>query len=172
MTDHHLSSFMPQLVNAATQLASRLPSFACRVLAYRESVPGGLCGSYVSVSGGRSQHIVGLLSLPLGWESLGRALDHDLPRAEARGLIEGACEIGKIVAEAFKNASQETADCTVGLPLFVEGMVSSGRSSELQAADIVLGNSLILLVLFSRSYEGRPVLRSSTPCGGGSREAG
>ncbi len=151
---------MNQLVTAMTQLSSRMPSFPCRVLAYRESVPSGLCGSYVSLSGERAEHIVGLLSHPLGWESLSRALDHDCPLLESRGLVEGACEIGKIVADAFRTCLPDAAASIVGLPLFAEGMVSSGRRIELQAADVALGGSLVLVVLFSRSHEARPALRS------------
>lgn len=168
MTNLLLSSFMNQLVSAATQLSSRFPSFPCRVLAYRESVPSGLCGSYVSLSGEKTEHIVGLLSHPLGWETLSRSLDHDLPLAEPRGLVEGACEIGKIVADAFRSKLPDAAASIVGLPLFAEGMVSSGRRIELQAADIALGSSLVLLVLFSRSLETRPVMRSAgSPINGG-----
>jgi hypothetical protein len=168
MTNLHISTFMSQLVSAATQLSSRFPSFPCRVLAYRESVPSGLCGSYVSLSGEKTEHIVGLLSHPLGWETLSRSLDHDLPLAEPRGLVEGACEIGKIVADAFRSKLPDAAASIVGIPLFAEGMVSSGRRIELQAADIALGSSLVLLVLFSRSLEARPVLRSSgSPINGG-----
>jgi len=159
---------MNQLVSAMTQLSSRLPSFPCRVLAYRESVPSGLCGSYVSLSGERTEHIVGLLSHPLGWENLSRALDRDCPLLESRGLVEGACEIGKIVAHAFLACLPDGAASIVGLPLFAEGTVSSGRRIELQAADVVLGDSLVLLVLFSRSRDAYPALRSagSTSQGG------
>ena len=168
MTKPHPSSFMSQLVSAMTQLSSRLPSFPCRVLAYRESVPSGLCGSYVSLSGERTEHIIGMLSHPLGWETLSRALDHDLPLAESRGLVEGACEIAKIVADAFRARLPEASASVVGLPLFAEGMVSSGRRIELQAADVALGGSLVLLVLFSRSYEARSAVRSSgSPITGG-----
>ena len=142
---------MNQLVNAMTQLKSAAASFPCRVLAYRESVPSGLCGSYVSVSGDRAEHIVGLLSNPLGWETLGRALDHDVPLGEPRGLVEGACELAQIVAHAFRRQLPRSA--VVGVPLFADGMVSSGRHLELQAADVALGNCLVLLVLFSRAPE-------------------
>lgn len=149
---------MNQLVTAVSQLSARLPSFPCRVLAYRESVPTGLCGSYVSLSGEKTEHIVGLLSHPLGWEGLSRALDHDLPLPESRGLVEGACEVGKIVADAFRSRLPDGSVSVLGLPLFVEGMVSSGRRIELQAADVALGSSLVLLVLFSRFSPVRPAL--------------
>jgi hypothetical protein len=155
---------MRQLVSAVMQLSSRLPSFPCRVLAYRDVVPGGLCGSYVSLSGERSEHIVGLLSHTLGWEALSQALDHDLPRPASRGLVEGACEIGKIVAEAFRSRLPDAPAVVVGLPLFAEGLVSSGRRFELHAADIALGGTLVLLVLFSSTQDARTLLED---CVGG-----
>ena len=159
MTKPHPTSSMSQLVSAVTQLSSQLSSFPCRVLAYRESVPTGLCGSYVSLSGERAEHIVGLLSHPLGWEALSKALDHDAPRPEPRGLVEGACELTKIVADAFRR--KLPGGGVVGLPLFADGMVSSGRHVELTAADIALGSSLVLLVLFTRSALDVSVLRGS-----------
>jgi hypothetical protein len=168
MTKPHPSPFMNQLVSAVTELSSRLPSFPCRVLAYRESVPSGLCGSYVSLSGEKGEHIIGLLSHPLGWEALSRSLDNDLPLSESRGLVEGACEVGKIVADAFRSRLPDPSASVIGLPLFAEGMVSSGRRIELQAADVALGGSLVLLVLFSRSRDARSALRSSgSPITGG-----
>ena len=158
---------MSQLVSAMTQLGSRLASFPFRVLAYRESVPTGLCGSYVSLSGEGAEHIVGLLSHPLGWEALGKALDHDAPRAEPRGLVEGACDLSRIVAEAFRRRLPQAERAVVGLPIFADGMVSSSRHVELQAADIALGSSLVLLVLFSRSsYELSPRRGSLRPAEG------
>jgi hypothetical protein len=146
---------MNQLVSAIADLGQRFPSFPSRVLAYRESVPTGLCGSYVSLTGDRTEHIVGLLAQPLAWEALSRALDHDSPLPEPRGLVEGSCEIGKIVTEAFRHRLSEAHSAVVGLPLFTEGLVSGGRRLELQAADLSLGNNLVLLVLFSRP-EARP----------------
>jgi hypothetical protein len=142
---------MNLLVSAMNELQGKLSSFPCRVLAYRESLPSGLCGSYVSVSGESAEHIVGLLSHPLGWESLGRALDRDLPAAEPRGLVEGACELTRIVAHMFRKQLRLGAAAAVGVPLFADGMVSSARQVELQAADIALGSCLVLLVLFSRT---------------------
>lgn len=142
---------MNQLVSAITDLQGKLASFPCRVLAYRESVPSGLCGSYVSVSSESADHIVGLLSHPLGWEALGRALDHDLPGPERRGLVEGACDLTRIVAHNFQRQLRGGPASAVGVPLFADGMVSSSRYVELQAADIALGSCLALLVLFTRA---------------------
>jgi hypothetical protein len=151
MSQLHFSSSMNQLIAAAVQLGAHLPSLSCRVLAYRESVPSGLCGSYVSLSGGGGEHIVGLLSRPLAWDALSRALDHDCPAGEVRGIVEGACELSKMVAERFRGRLGVASGCSIGLPLFAEGLVSGGRNSQLRAADIVLGSSLVLLVLLSRT---------------------
>jgi hypothetical protein len=151
---------MNQLVSAIADLGQRFPSFPSRVLAYRESVPTGLCGSYVSLTGDRTEHIVGLLAQPLAWEALSRALDHDSPLPESRGLVEASCEVGKLVTEAFRARLGDAQAAVVGLPLFTEGLVSGGRRLELQAADISLGGNLVLLVLFSRP-ELRPKPRPS-----------
>ncbi len=43
----------------------------------------------------------------------------------------------------FRSRLPDSALSVVGLPLFTEGMVSSGRRIELQAADIALGGSLV-----------------------------
>jgi len=151
MTKPLPSDFMKQLLSAMTQLSARWPSLPCRVLAYSESVPSGLCGSYVSFAGEDAEHIVGLLSNTLGWEALASALDRDLPLAEPRGLIEAACELSKLAAQSFQTRRSDAASSVIGLPLFAEGLVSSGRRTELQAANIALGPSLVLLVLFSRA---------------------
>lgn len=151
---------MNQLVSVMTQLSRQLKSFPCRVLAYRESVPTGLCGSFVSITGGSTEHIVGLLSHPLGWESLSRALDHDAPRAESRGLVEGACELSRIVADSLRKQLPQGDRATVGVALFADGMVSSCRYVDVHAAELALGGSLVLLVLFSRASAGvRPSRR-------------
>lgn len=155
---------MNQLVSALSQLSLDLVSLPCRVLAYREFVPSGLCGSYVSLSGGGAEHIVGILSHPVGWEALGSALDRELPRSERRGIVEGACELTKIVAELFQRRALDGVQTIMGLPLFVDSPVSSGRQIELQAVDVALGNATALVVLFSRSRalpSSLPVLESA-----------
>jgi hypothetical protein len=151
MNRPYQSPSMNQLLSVMTQLDRRLKSFPCRVLAYRESVPSGLCGSFVSVGGATTEHIVGLLSHPLGWETLARALDHDLPRADARGLVEGACELSRIVADGLRRQWADGERASVGVPLFADGMVSSCRYVDVHAAELALGGSLVLVVLFSRA---------------------
>ncbi len=143
MTKPYPSSFMNQLVSAMTQLSSRLPSFPCRVLAYRESGPSGLCGSYVSLSGEKTEHIIGLLSHTLGWETLSRALDHDLPLTESRGLVEAACEINKIVAESLHRQHHQDGRAPVAqrapigaLQLRLQALQQAERLETSQAIEI------------------------------------
>lgn len=140
---------MNLLLAAATQLHGRLPSFPCRVLAYREKVPSGLFGVYVSVSGPSAEHVVGLLALPNTWEGLTQLLEHDRPRSEGRSVVEAGCELARTLADAF-HGTLAVSSCVIGLPLFAEGIVSGGRGLQLQVTDVVLGGHAVLLALFSR----------------------
>lgn len=143
---------MNQLLAAVTELHSRLPSFPCRVLAYRESVPSGLSGVYVSLCGAHTEHVIGLLAAGTAWQALAQALDRDRPSSEPRRVVEGACELSRALAESFRHTLPDS-QCVIGLPLFTEGMVSGGRNLHLQVSDVVLAGSPVLLVLFSRGIE-------------------
>lgn len=150
MTSQPSVPLMNQLLAAVTELHTRLPSFPCRVLAYRECVPNGLFGVYVSLSGPSAEHVVGLLAAQPVWELLAELLDRDRPRSEARSVVEGGCELARAVAEAFR-ATLPDAECVVGLPLFAEGMVSGDRRLELQVTDVSFGGHPVLVVLFTRA---------------------
>lgn len=156
------SVFMNHLICAAETLGVYLPSLPCRVLDFRESVPSGLCGSYVCLLAEGTQHLVGVLSRPLGWETLSGALDHDCPLPQARGIVEAACELGTIMTERFQARLGCVSAGAIGLPLFAEGPVRSHPSARLLAADIALGDTLALLVLFSRP---QTIVGRATRCG-------
>lgn len=124
----------------------RLP---CRVLAYRESIPLGLSGSFVAVAGGGRSFQVGVLCNPLGWSTLAQRLGEtalrpsdspvnasaDVTTFAARGLIVGLPGIGAL---------------SLGMPLFVDGGVAVGKDTEVHAADVVLGGTRALVVLLER----------------------
>lgn len=124
----------------------RLP---CRVLAYRESIPLGLSGSFVAVAGGGRSFQVGVLCDPLGWSALADTLGDrgigpsesplnasaDVTTFAARGLIVGLPGIGAL---------------SLGMPLFVDGGVAVGKETEVHAADVVLGGTRALVVLLER----------------------
>lgn len=122
---------------------SRLP---CRVLAYRESIPSGLVGGYVSLTSGERSLQIGLLSDILGWQSLRGIVESDEARARHE-VVEGACELVIEVARAMTAKLGGASPFSIGLPLFVDGTVLTASETEVQAADIVLGSTRALLVL-------------------------
>ncbi len=132
-------------MTSPSSLGGRLP---CRVLAYRESIPAGLSGSYVALTGAGQALQVGLLSDVLGWQALSRVSDaNDVSGRDA--MLEAA---GQLVTEAvgvFCASRADSNQFTLGLPLFVEGSVLVGAATELQAADIVLGSTRALLVVLT-----------------------
>jgi hypothetical protein len=107
-----------------------------------------LCGAH-------TEHVIGLLAPATTWEALTQALERDRPRREPRGVVEGACEISRTLAESFRHTLPDS-QCVIGLPLFAEGMVSGGRRLQLQVCDVVLAGNPVLLVLFSRNIEAKP----------------
>ena len=138
-----LSALIASVISVG-QAASRA---ACRVLAYRESVPSGLSGAFVALVGENRSFQIGLLADPLSWQSL----DALLPDA-APGLAGAhvAARLVTLTARALQASVPEAATLTLGLPLFVDGGVVVGADTAAQAADIVLGQTRALLVLLER----------------------
>jgi hypothetical protein len=150
MTKPVPSTTMTALLAGITSFSgpdSRLP---CRVLAYRETIPAGLAGGYVSLTAGERSLQVGLLSDILGWQSLRGIVESDEVRAPYE-VVECACELVTEAARAL--ASKLAGGFTVGFPLFVDGNVLACPDTDVQAADIVLGSTRALLVLLTpRSF--------------------
>jgi len=119
----------------------------CRVLAYRESVPLGSSGAFVALVGEGRAFQIGLLSDPLGWQSLD-ALAHEGTPELADAHV--ASRLVTLAARALRASVPEAAALTLGLPLFVDGGVVIGKDTVVQAADIVLGHTRALLVLLER----------------------
>jgi hypothetical protein len=131
------------------------------VLAYRESIPPGLVGSYVALTGSGFSVQVGLLSDVLGWQSLGRIPSDGLATLTRNVVLETAGRLATRAASALRRGVAQTGDVVVGLPLFVEGGVAVGSEVEVQAADIVLGSTrALLVVLVPRSAAAVVVERS------------
>jgi hypothetical protein len=140
---------MSALLTSMNSLARTLHRFPCRVLAFRESVPPGLSGSFVAVAGGGRSLQVGLLSDPMGWQRLSQALHDDLV-CTPETLVSGASELATAAAAAFRRELPDSDELTLGMPLFVDGGVSVGDDTEIQAADVVLGSTRALLVLLDQ----------------------
>jgi hypothetical protein len=128
-------------VSAVVNTAER----PCRVLAYRESIPVGLAGAYVSLTGPERALQVGFLSDWLGWQQLARGGAGEVP---VRGAIVAQAE-ELVVAAARALAEADGHEFVLGLPLFVEGAVTTGAQNRVQAADIVIGMTRALLVLLA-----------------------
>jgi hypothetical protein len=140
---------MSALLASMTSLSQTLRRFPCRVLAFRESVPPGLSGSFVAVSGvGRSLQ-VGLMSDPMGWQALNQALHADAPHAPDT-LVNGASALATAAAYAFKQELPDGDQLTLGMPLYVDGSITVSDDTEVQAADVVLGSTRALLVLIDQ----------------------
>jgi hypothetical protein len=133
------------------------PELAFRVLAYRESIPANLAGSYVALTGAELALQIGLLSDMLGWQSLSQAHDPD-PALSRQRVVEVSSELVLRLASAFRGRCADVRETRIGLPLFVEGGVAVDGRHDVQAADIVLGSTRALLVVLTA----RPALTGST----------
>lgn len=121
--------------------------FTSRVLAYRESVPPGLSGAFVALAGENRSFQIGLLSDPLGWQSL----DALVRAAEPTGIdAHVASTLVTWIARTLQASIPEASELALGLPLFVDGGVVVGKDTEVQAADVVLGQTRALLLLLER----------------------
>ena len=119
----------------------------CRVLAYRESVPLGSSGAFVALVGENRSFQIGLLSDPLGWQSLDALVRDDAPGSAEAHV---AARLVTLMARALKASVPEAAPLALGLPLFVDGGVVIGKDTEVRAAEIVFAQTRALLVLLER----------------------
>jgi hypothetical protein len=133
------------------------PELSFRVLAYRESIPTGLAGCYVALTGADRALQIGFLSDMLGWQSLSEAHDPD-PALSRQRVVEVSSELVLRLARAFRRRWADEREVTIGLPLFVEGGVALDGRHEVQAADIALGATRALLVVLTP----RPALAAAT----------
>jgi hypothetical protein len=140
---------MSALLASMTSLSQTLHRFPCRVLAFRESVPPGLSGSFVAVAGGGRSLQIGLMSDPMGWQTLSQAL-HTQTSSTPETLVNGASELTAAAAIAFKHELPDGAQLTLGMPLYVDGGIVVSDDTEVQAADVVLGSTRALLVLIDQ----------------------
>ena len=145
MTKPVPSTTMSALLSGMTALDAEL---AFRVLAYRESLPAGLAGSYVGLTGADRCLQIGILSDMLGWQALARAHELD-PVLGRQRIVEASSELVARVARAFCARCADERALTVGLPLFVEGGIVLDLRLDVQAADIVLGSTRALVVLLA-----------------------
>jgi hypothetical protein len=135
------------VVIASVTAVGQAAGAGCRVLAYRESVPLGSSGAFVALVGENQSFQIGLLSDPLGWESLGALVHEDVP---ALADAHVAARLVTLTARGLQASVPEAGALALGLPLFVDGGVVIGKDTVVHAADIVLGQTRALLVLLER----------------------
>jgi hypothetical protein len=147
MSQRAPSITLSALIASVAAVGQAAGQVACRVLAYRESVPPGLSGAFVALVGEQRSLQIGLLSDPLGWQSLDALVHDDTP-----GVADAhvAARLVTLTARALTASVPEAAALTLGLPLFVDGGVVVGKDTEVQASEIVLGQTRALLVLLER----------------------
>ncbi len=147
MNNRAPSVTLSALLAAVARVGESSSCFTSRVLAYRESVPPGLSGAFVALAGENRSFKFGLFSDPLGWQSL----DAVVRIAEPAGVeAHVASTLVTSIARTLQASIPEAAELALGLPLFVDGGLVVGKDTEVQAADVVLGQTRALLILLER----------------------
>jgi hypothetical protein len=145
-------ALLPLVVEATANLAVLSSGFVpCRVLAYRDSLPPGLVGAYVTLLGKRDSLHVGVLSDDASCIALARRM-----RANAGETLDGVkvrtsmCDIARSLGEGIGRTIRTRRWVAVSEPVFVDGIARSTRDVGLRAAEVVFGATRATLVLVSR----------------------
>ena len=141
---HALLASMTAIERLGLQLS---PS---RVLAYRESVPSGLLGAYLSAVGKSRRFQIGLLTDEGGSHQLVRLLARG-PQILCRPNQNHREILGKLLLHAATSfvARLDPEGLQLGPVLFVDGTVHAARSLTVRAADVAFGCTRALLVLMT-----------------------
>ncbi len=143
------SNALGALLAGMSSLDKPQPRLPCRVLAYRESIPFGLSGSFVAVAGGGRSFQVGVLCDPLGWSTLAETLgEHALRPSESP--VSASADVTMFAARGLVVGLADEGSLSLGMPLFVDGGVAVGRDTEVHAADVVLAGTRALVVVLER----------------------
>jgi hypothetical protein len=135
------------LIEAASALCESTPQLAeCRVLAYRDSLPPGLVGSYVPVLGSDSAIHVGILSDVCSCDALAWLIEASGAHSEV-GMRTALCELTQCLARALACCTNPSAPLAVGAPVFVDGIARRTRSACVRAVEVVFGVTRATLVV-------------------------
>jgi hypothetical protein len=164
---------MTAMVSAVAELSAVVMELSpFRVLAYRASIPAGLSGAEVVIEtkdcefelmvltdkDAESELDKALLGPQKDAEALRsrRARVGELPPDFRRRAREAVCLLAEVVASAFGRRLAQNA--TVRRPVFVREVARLLSDSEFQAADVVLGDvRLVLVIATSGKCANRPV---------------
>jgi hypothetical protein len=137
---------MRALIGAASTLCESTPRLSeCRVLAYRDSLPPGLVGSFVPVLGQDSSIHVGILSDVCSCDALAWLLEGGVTRSD----LETRTALSNLTQRLARGLAM-TSGCgalTVGEAVFVDGIIRRTRNACIRAVEVVFGVTRATLVV-------------------------
>jgi hypothetical protein len=142
-------ALLPQLVDATTNLSAIGPLLLpCRVLAFRDSLPPGLVGAYVTLLGARDSLHVGVLADDASCIALARRMSAttELDSVSVRSRM---CDIARNLGRALAHRIGGL-HIAVSEPVFVDGIARRTSDVGLRAAEVVLGGTRATLVVVAR----------------------
>lgn len=144
-------AWMEVLLAAAREVATTaLGLTVSERLGEAATLTSGLEGAYLALVGQEDSIQIGIASSPEGCAALAKALlgmtsDDDLPDSD---MADALCEIVNILAGVVKrNVVARAASMTLGLPLFVKGVVQPTERIVLTLTDVCIGEVHAILVL-------------------------
>lgn len=139
---------LPLLVEATTNIGAVAPLLLpCRVLAYRDALPSGLVGAYVTLFGGNESIHVGVLSDETSCVAIARRSPLARASLDAVGVRTVMCNIARTLGDGLRRRLWTTLHVSVSEPVFVDGIARRTHGLSLRAAEVVLGGSRATLVL-------------------------
>ena len=135
---------MRALIAAASALCESSPRLSdCRVLAYRDSLPPGLIGSFVPVLGREGSIHVGILSDVGSCDALAWLLDV----SRTRSGLATRTTLSELAQRLACELARRSGALPVGDAVFVEGIVRRTRNTCLRAVEVAFGMTRATLVV-------------------------
>jgi hypothetical protein len=139
---------LPLLVEATTNIGTVAPLLLpCRVLAYRDALPPGLVGAYVTLFGGHESVHVGVLSDDTSCVAIARRSPLARAALDAVGVRTVMCNVARTLGDGLRRRLWTTLHVSVSEPVFVDGIARRTHGLSLRAAEVVLGGARATLVL-------------------------
>jgi hypothetical protein len=135
------------LLQGMERTSTRLGLPGCRVLAYRESVPVGMSGVYVSLVDVHRAFHIGLLSDPVGCRELSEAATAS---GERMSMVAGLCKLTMDLVHGFGQEIRAVS-LRAGIPIFSETPPFVCSNVLVETAHIALGRVRAMLALFQRT---------------------
>lgn len=131
------------------QLAPRLSTL--RVLAYRDSLPEGLAGAYVTVLGDEGALQVIVLADAASRVDLARRFleINDKRALEPLEVRTGVCDLAAALGHGLRRRLLNAGRLRSSPPVFVDGVALATRDQGLRAAEVVLGSVRVTLALMA-----------------------